>query len=136
MWCRIVFQILLFLILVASLNAAPTVLRSADYRHYVEFLNRAFPEDVVNAIPDAEAWTWMERNVPLFACPDTDVDRTWYYRWWSFRKHIKQTPAGYVVTEFLRPVKHAGEYNTISCALGHHIAEGRWFAIGATSTSM
>jgi hypothetical protein len=31
-----------------------------------------------------------------------------------------------VLTEFLRPVGHAGPYNTISCAFGHHLAEGRW----------
>jgi hypothetical protein len=105
---------------------AQTVLRSEDFRHHVESFNRAFTEDVINAIPDAQSWAWMKNNVPLFACPDTDVERTWYYRWWTFRKHIKQTPDGYVLTEFLRPVKHAGVYNTISCALGHHLAEGRW----------
>jgi hypothetical protein len=30
------------------------------------------------------------------------------------------------MTEFILPVKHAGIYNTVSCALGHHLAEGRW----------
>lgn len=93
---------------------------------YVDSFNKAFPEDIVNAIPDSEAGQWIERNVPAFTCPDKDVERTWYYRWWTFRKHIVKTPAGYVITEFLRPVKHAGIHNTISCALGHHIAEGRW----------
>src|SRR5207249_9840125 len=24
------------------------------------------------------------------------------------------------------PIRHAGAYNTISCAVGHHLAEGRW----------
>ncbi len=27
---------------------------------------------------------------------------------------------------FLTPVRHAGAYNTISCAAGHHLAEGLW----------
>jgi len=102
------------------------ILSGEGFRHYFESFARAFPEEVVNAIPDAEAWPWMERNLPLFTCPDPDVERTWYYRWWTFRKHIRQTPEGYVITEFLKPVKHAGDYNTISCALGHHLAEGRW----------
>jgi hypothetical protein len=31
-----------------------------------------------------------------------------------------------VITEFLKPVKHATDYNAISCALGLHINEGRW----------
>src|SRR5690606_6920809 len=41
-------------------------------------------------------------------------------------KHIKQTPDGRVLTEFITPVSHAGAYNTIACAVGHHLAEGRW----------
>jgi len=83
-------------------------------------------EAVVNYIPDARAWDWMRDNIPLFTCPDPDVERTYYYRWWSFRKHLKRTPAGFVITEFLRPVRHATDYNAISCALGHHVNEGRW----------
>ncbi len=39
---------------------------------------------------------------------------------------MKPTPAGLIITEFLKPVKHAGEYNALSGAFGHHVAEGRW----------
>lgn len=97
-----------------------------SFRHYVEDFNHTFKEEVVNAIPDAAAWDWMKTNVPVFSCPDREIEQLYYYRWWAFRKHIKPTPAGLIVTEFLKPVKHAGEYNALSCALGHHIAEGRW----------
>jgi hypothetical protein len=31
-----------------------------------------------------------------------------------------------VLTEFITPVKHEGIYGTISCAVGHHLREGRW----------
>ena len=31
-----------------------------------------------------------------------------------------------MLTEFLQPVGHAGPFNTISCAFGLHVAEGRW----------
>ncbi|MDQ3812572.1 MAG: glycoside hydrolase [Armatimonadota bacterium] len=72
------------------------------------------------------SWAWPQQNAPLFECPDKAVEEIYYYRWWTYRKHIKQTPAGFVVTEFLVPVSHAGPYNTISCAFGHHLAEGRW----------
>ncbi|WP_321472949.1 glycosyl hydrolase family 65 protein [uncultured Paludibaculum sp.] len=119
-------RILIGLLFAAGMADGQVVLRGADFAHYVSEFNRAFPEDLVNAIPDVQAWAWMQRNVPLFTCPDPDIERTWYYRWWTFRKHIKQTPDGFVVTEFLRPVRHAGPHNTISCALGHHLAEGRW----------
>jgi Trehalase len=96
------------------------------FRHYIEDFNRTFPEDVVNYIPDAHAWEWLSQNIPLFTCPDDAIEQLYYYRWWAWRKHIKETPAGFLITEFLKPVKHASEYNALSCALGHHIAEGRW----------
>ncbi|MDH7600029.1 MAG: exo-alpha-sialidase, partial [Sedimentisphaerales bacterium] len=83
-------------------------------------------KDVEDAVPDEQAWQWMEENVPFFECPDPVIERSYYYRWWSYRKHIKRTPEGRVVTEFITPVRHAGKYNTISCALGHQIYEGRW----------
>ncbi|HEX3878398.1 MAG TPA: glycosyl hydrolase family 65 protein [Bryobacteraceae bacterium] len=105
---------------------APAVLDAGRFRHYIEEFNQTFTEEVVNFIPDADAWEFLSANIPFFTCPDAEIERLYYYRWWTFRKHIKQTPAGFLITEFLKPVKHAGEYNALSCALGHHIAEGRW----------
>ena len=102
------------------------MLKADDYKHYVDAFNAADVEDIVNVIPNAAAWAWMAENVPLFTCPDADIERIYYYRWWTFRKHIKDTPKGTIVTEFIEPVRHAGTYNSISCALGHHLAEGRW----------
>jgi len=106
--------------------AAPEILDRAQFRHYIDDFNSHPTPDVVSYIPDERAWPWLVENIPFLHCPDPDVERTWYYRWWAYRKHIRQTPAGFVITEFLRPVKHATEYNAISSALGHHIAEGRW----------
>ena len=54
------------------------------------------------------------------------MEELYYYRWWAWRKHIRQIPGGFVLTEFLKPVRHATDYNAISCAFGHHVAEGRW----------
>ena len=101
-------------------------LNADDFKHYVDAFNADDNEETVNLIPNAAAWDWMSRNVPLFACPDKEIERTYYYRWWTFRKHIRQTPRGIIVTEFIDPVRHAGTFNSISCALGHHLAEGRW----------
>lgn len=106
--------------------AATAILNASQFEHYIDDFNHTFPEEVVNYIPDAEAFEWLRRNIPLFACPDAAIEQLYYYRWWAWRKHIKETPAGFLVTEFLKPVKHAAEYNALSCALGHHIAEGRW----------
>jgi hypothetical protein len=87
-----------------TLAANPSVafvLEPAAFRHHIELFNRMLPEEVVNDVPDARAWDWIERNVPLFACPDREVEQMYYYRWWAYRKHITQTPAGFIVTEFL-----------------------------------
>jgi len=95
-------------------------------KEHVEFFNSLDEEDVVNLIPNAQAFSWLSENIPLFECPDSILEQTYYYRWWTFRKHLKSTPDGYIWTEFITPVSHAGKYNSISCALGHHIYEGRW----------
>jgi hypothetical protein len=102
------------------------ILAAENFKHYVDRFNADDVEDVVNKIPNAAAWDWMTANCPLFECPDKTIEEIYYYRWWTFRKHIKETPDGHVLTEFILPVKHAGIHNTVSCALGHHIAEGRW----------
>jgi hypothetical protein len=112
--------------LVFSALVSAQVLDPEAFRHHVDFFHRTMPEEVVNAIPDSQAWAWMKANVPFLTCPDPDFEQVYYYRWWAYRKHIKKTPAGYILDEFLLPVGHATDYNAISCALGHHIAEGRW----------
>ena len=75
-------------------------------------------------------YAWAVQNVPFIDLPDVapynDVVTAYYYRWRSFRKHIVDTPEGYVVTEFLMKVGWAGMYNTIPAAAGHHIKEGSW----------
>lgn len=106
--------------------AEPVVLKPADYAHYVDDFNAQDLKPIENLIPNSGAWEWMAANVPMFDCPDKQLEQTYYFRWWTFRKHIRRAPAGRVITEFLAPVNHAGPHNTISCAFGHHIAEGRW----------
>ena len=115
----------------STAHAAEPLLDPTQFRHHVDFFNSMVPEDPVTTIPNAEAWPWMQKNIPFFTCPDAATEQIYYYRWWTFRKAIKATPAGHIVTEFLKPVSHAGEYNALSCALGHHIAEGRWLRDGS-----
>jgi hypothetical protein len=111
----------------ASSAAEPfAVLKPAAFAHHIEHFNTMELETVMNHISNAQSWPWLQKNIPLFECPDRDVEEIYYFRWWSFRKHLKQTPKGYVITEFLPPVSHAGDFNTISCAASLHLAEGRW----------
>lgn len=69
---------------------------------------------------------WIRENVPLFECPDSRIQEIYYFRWGVFSKHIEETPDGFIVTEFTPKVGWSGKYNSISCAAGHHIYEGRW----------
>ena len=96
------------------------VLHPIAFAHYVEHFNTMEDENVTNAIPNAQAWTWLQAQIPFWDCPDESVVELYYYRWWSFRKHIEATTNGYVLTEFLTKPQ------PISSALGFHLAEGRW----------
>jgi hypothetical protein len=110
----------------ATSPVGAAVLSPGDFRHYVESFNAQDRETVANHVPNAAAWDWLARNAPLFECPDKDLEEIYYFRWWTYRKHIKETPDGFIVTEFLPPVPWSGKHNSISCAAGHHFYEGRW----------
>lgn len=101
-------------------------LKAENYKHYVDLFNQMEDENIMQAIPNAESWDWMVANVPLFECPQQNFEEIYYYRWWTLRKHIKETPVGFAMTEFLVDRSYADKYNLISCAVGHHIAEARW----------
>ena len=95
-------------------------------KHYVDLFNENDEEVYKNDIDNAHAYEWMKDEVPIFECPDKDIERTYYFRYWTYRKHIKSTDDGYIITEFLPEVPWSGEYNSINAALGHHLYEGRW----------
>jgi len=102
------------------------VLDPEDFKGTIDYFNSMEPENIVNYVPNEQSWLWLGENVPFLQCPDKSFEQVYYFRWWTFRKHLKKTPDGFVFTEFLDRVGHSGQYNTISCALGHHIAEGSW----------
>lgn len=97
--------------------------RLADYAGQFQ---RNDEEVYVQKIDNDHALEWMEKQIPLLDCPDKVLEEIYYFRWWVFRKHLKETPEGTLITEFLPQVNWAGAYNTINCACGFHIREGRW----------
>ena len=68
----------------------------------------------------------MTVTFPKFLSSDEELNITYNYRCELYGRHVKETPAGYVITEFLPDVPWAGIYNTISCAASHHFRDGRW----------
>ena len=107
-------------------GSVTAVLDYDDYAHYAEHFNTMEDENIVTTIPNAQSSEWMRRNIPLFDCPQENFKEMYYYRWWTLRKHIKRTPVGYGMTEFLVQRSYADRYNLIACAIGHHVMESRW----------
>lgn len=109
-----------------STQGGPQILQIDVLDSYVSWFNSLDDEDIRNYISNEDAFEFLSENIPLFDCPDSILTQTYYYRWWTFRKHLKKTPDGFIFTEFITPVGHASVHNAISCALGHHVYEGRW----------
>jgi len=93
---------------------------SAAEREFLVLNRSAFKAEM------AETADWIVQNVPLFECPDKSIQEIYYFRWGVYKKHIKETPDGFIITEFTPDVSWAGKHNSISCAAGHHIYDGRW----------
>lgn len=121
-----IFRIADFKTSSADNDAAAVCLKYDSFKHYADYFNGMEDENVKEAIPNAKASEWMSENIPLFECPQRNFEEMYYYRWWTLRKHIKSTPVGYAMTEFLVPRSYADKYNLIACAIGHHIYESRW----------
>lgn len=95
-------------------------------REYVARFNQYDEETQIQKIPNSQAADFLAENIPLLDCPDKTLEETYYFRWWVYRKHIKETEKGHIITEFLPPVPWAGPYNSINCPNCFHIREGRW----------
>ena len=77
------------------------VLRPSDYKCYIDRFNQEDNELYVQHVPNDSSWAFLQENIPFFDCPDKEVMTTYYFRWWTFRKHIKKIPHGFIFTEFL-----------------------------------
>ena len=95
-------------------------------KKYVQEFNNADEEHHINYVDNNSAYEWLREEIPLFECSDKDIERAYYFRWWTYRKHIKETKNGFAVSEFLLDVPWGGKYNIINAAAGHHLSEGKW----------
>lgn len=109
-----------------ALVAGEPLVSPDKVKSFIERFNADDREVYPTTISNAQTFDFLVANAPLFECPDEDIERTYYFRWWTFRKHLARTTNGWVITEFLPVVPWAGKHNTINCANGHHIREARW----------
>ena len=93
---------------------------------YIAAFNAGDDELYPQLIPNSDAEQFLAENIPLIDCPDKELEQIYYFRWWTFRKHIKKTDKGHIITEFLPRVPWAGPENSICCPACFHIREGRW----------
>src|SRR5689334_22131495 len=111
-------NLLLSILLGATLRAAPAVLSPEAVVRHVERFNAMEDEPIVNVVSNAEAAAWLQANVPLFECPDREVEEIYFFRWWALRKQLRNAPDGsFVFTEFINRA------DPVSSALGHHLME-------------
>lgn len=113
----------------ASSAPKPTgamILSPDTLRALVSRFNAADRELYIQHIPNSEALEFLEKNIPLLDCPDKEIVEIYYFRWWTYRKHIKSTPDGFIITEFIPKVNWAGKHNSNNGAAGLHFYEGRW----------
>ena len=57
---------------------------------YVDRFNQQDEELYVQYIPNNQAKKFLSENIPLFECPDKNIEEIYYFRWWTFRKHLKK----------------------------------------------
>lgn len=93
---------------------------------YVDKFNKNDDELICQKVSNDKAYEFLSEEIPLIDCPDKQIVETYYFRFWTFRKHIKETADGHIITEFLKDVPWSGAYNSINCPAGFHIREGRW----------
>jgi hypothetical protein len=113
-------------VLPSDAATSSAILKDNMLRNYVKTFNSKDHTHFGQAISNETTADWMANNIPRFECPDKDIEEIYHFRWWTFRKHIKKTSDGFVITEFLPKVSWSGKHNTISCPASHHFREGRW----------
>lgn len=86
--------------------------------------------DQTSYVQNVHARKWLGRNIPYFDCPDDAMKEMYYFRWWSYRLHLKKVDGHFVVTEFPQKVRWSDCNNVINCPAGHQIYEGRWLDDG------
>src|SRR5438132_362964 len=84
-----VLSVLILIIPHTSLAATSLhILNPSSFSHHISRFNSIEDENVTNFVSNAQSWDWLSSNTPFFDCPDPELEEIYYFRWWSFRKHI------------------------------------------------
>lgn len=108
----------------ASKPSAKPIVDPASVRHYFTGFYNDEREMLGTAAP--LEWNWFVDNIPWLDVPDRNIEEIYYFRWYSFHKHIRKTPDGWIIDEFIDNVPWAGKFNSINMAAEAHVREARW----------
>ncbi len=115
---------------VAQTAPATSVLRPGQFQHYVEMFEaqeREATGTVYAGESKEDSWAWMQREIPWFESSDKSFEEMYYFRWYAWKKHLVETPKGFVITEWLpKPEMTDGSFGALPDAAPFHIAEARW----------
>lgn len=126
---KIIFFSSLFIIAFLSCTVVKKkkkIIPQERLKNYVDRFNKNDNELYKQFISNDESFEFLNKNIPMIDLPNKEIEETYYFRWWTYRKHIKNTEDGFVITEFLPKVWWSKKHNTINCPAAHHIYEGRW----------
>lgn len=90
-------------------------------KYYVDMFNADDEEHIDTLIKNCDAYSFLKEQIPLLECPDENIEKTYYFRWWTFRKHLIKTDKGHIFSEF---ITYKG---AINAGLGFHISEAKWY---------
>ena len=62
-------------------DGGAAILKPDGLRAYVDAFNGKAHTHFRQAIPNEAAADWMADNVPLFECPDSEIEEIYHFRW-------------------------------------------------------
>ena len=102
-----------------------TALKAEDYHHYT--LQFVADEREATGQQPADAWPWLQANIPLFVSSDKNFEEMYYFRWYAWQKHVVSSKRGFLITEWLpKPEVADGFFGALPDAAGFHLGEARW----------
>src|ERR1700712_1380705 len=105
--------------------SAQTLLHPETYHHYIAQF--ATDEREATGKDPADAWPWLQSNIPLFDSSDKQFEEMYYFRWYAFQKHVVSTKRGFVITEWLpKPEATDGCFGALPDAAMFPLPEARW----------
>jgi hypothetical protein len=102
-----------------------TVLTPEQFHPYIEHF-RIQEQEATGKLGD-DSWPWMLAQIPWFASSNKQFEEMYYFRWYSWQKHLVMTRHGHLITEWLpKPEMPDGYFGALPDAAAFHIGEARW----------